>query len=436
MKKLLVGSILIGVGVLFFSCKKPDNEPPTVKITAPKDSSIVSQPTLIKVDAQDNDKVEKVDFYIDGSIASTDTTEPWEYNWDPSGLQDSTYHSIMAKAYDPSDNVDSASITLLYWTNHAPNTPSNPSPANGATDVSTSVTLTWTGGDPDSGDIVTYDVYFGTETSPPKEASDIEETSYSPSDVKWNTKYYWKVVARDNHGDTTAGPVWNFTTPAQPKEIEISYDDGVPDNAWYIGTQGTPDTVPDNTVGWCMRMTPPQYPFTLTKVKFWFSDVSHDFYLHVWDDDGSGGLPYTDLLHTPYRINANEPSIQAWWTKDVSNENVVISSGDFYVGFCYSYLDALGSSSTLSIGADSTAPFDDRAYIKGVQGAENWTILSRFTDQYGNPIKYDLMIRAVGYVGGASSPRKKVEIIGQPAFISPPKERIEAIPVVVPIKRR
>ncbi len=31
--------------------------------------------------------------------------------------------------------------------------------------------------------------------------------SYHP-----NTIYYWKIVAKDNHGNETPGPIWNFTT--------------------------------------------------------------------------------------------------------------------------------------------------------------------------------------------------------------------------------
>jgi hypothetical protein len=71
--------------------------------------------------------------------------------------------------------------------------------------------LSWDGGDQDSGDNVTYDIYLGigaevgfyrTTTTGRCEANTLE-----PS-----TSYKWKVVAMDNHGGITEGQIWTFTT--------------------------------------------------------------------------------------------------------------------------------------------------------------------------------------------------------------------------------
>jgi hypothetical protein len=96
--------------------------------------------------------------------------------------------------------------------NNPPNVPSNPSPANHATGIATSADLSWTGGDPDAGDVVTYDVYFGTSASPPLVLNNQWVTTYDPGTLADDTRYYWKIVATDNHGASTTGPVWDFTT--------------------------------------------------------------------------------------------------------------------------------------------------------------------------------------------------------------------------------
>jgi len=96
--------------------------------------------------------------------------------------------------------------------NNPPNTPSTPCPANHATSVSTDADLSWIGGDPDAGDIVTYDVYFGTSASPALVSNDQPATSYDPGTLNNDTKYYWKIVATDNHGTPRTGPLWDFTT--------------------------------------------------------------------------------------------------------------------------------------------------------------------------------------------------------------------------------
>ena len=96
--------------------------------------------------------------------------------------------------------------------NSAPYVPSLPSPQDIDTNVPLNTTLSWTDADPDSGDTVTYDVYFGTANPPSIVSSDQSPLSFEPSALSYSTTYYWKIVATDNHGATTEGPVWSFTT--------------------------------------------------------------------------------------------------------------------------------------------------------------------------------------------------------------------------------
>ena len=63
--------------------------------------------------------------------------------------------------------------------------------------------------DPD-GDTVTYDVYFGTSSSPPLVSSGQSGTSYDPGEMSITT-YYWQIVAYSRDAKTK-GPTWSFTT--------------------------------------------------------------------------------------------------------------------------------------------------------------------------------------------------------------------------------
>ena len=141
------------------------------------------------------------------------------HNWSAPGD-----YNISVKAKNTLQNESNWSAPLnITIQNNLPNEPSNPYPSNGATDVDIYVTLNWTSGDPDPCDTVTYDVYFGNTSSPPKVVSNQTDTSYDPATLDCETTYYWQIASWDNHNAQTAGPIWNFTTkvnspPNEPKD--------------------------------------------------------------------------------------------------------------------------------------------------------------------------------------------------------------------------
>ena len=96
--------------------------------------------------------------------------------------------------------------------NQPPYYPSNPNPVNGSVNIDINAVLSWAGGDPDPGDNVTYDVYFGTSSTPPKVVSNQSDTVYNPGVMQYSTLYYWRIVAWDDHNASSIGPVWRFTT--------------------------------------------------------------------------------------------------------------------------------------------------------------------------------------------------------------------------------
>ena len=149
-----------------------------------------------------------------------------------------------------------ANDSFLISINHLPLEPYNPNPINGATDVSINATLSWNCNDPD-GDILTYDIYFGINMTPPLIASDISDTTYNPGELNGGETYYWKVIARDSHGGKKGSPLWSFKTTVFKWNFPTGYwihsspaigNDGI----IYIGSQDNYLYAinPDGTVKW------------------------------------------------------------------------------------------------------------------------------------------------------------------------------------------
>lgn len=97
--------------------------------------------------------------------------------------------------------------------NHLPNMPGSPVPADGVPGVSVATSLSWSGGDPDPGDVVKYDIYLGTVNPPPVAGSTESATTFDPpGNLQANIQYYWQILAKDSYGGSRTGPLWSFTT--------------------------------------------------------------------------------------------------------------------------------------------------------------------------------------------------------------------------------
>ena len=96
--------------------------------------------------------------------------------------------------------------------NFPPSVPSDPVPVNGSVDLPIAgIVLGWSCSDPEGGPL-TFDVYFGTDPSPPLVTSGLTDFTYALGTLEYGTDYYWKIVAHDDYGHITEGPVWEFST--------------------------------------------------------------------------------------------------------------------------------------------------------------------------------------------------------------------------------
>lgn len=93
--------------VLFAGCEwllGLDTTPPTCQITSPADSASVNGVVPLAATAFDSTGVDRVEFYADGSLVSSDSFSPYTASWDVSGLAEGTWHSVSGIAYDLSGN--------------------------------------------------------------------------------------------------------------------------------------------------------------------------------------------------------------------------------------------------------------------------------------------------------------------------------------------
>ncbi len=105
---------------------------------------------------------------------------------------------------------ETTTTTTTVPSGEAPGKPSQPYPADNATGVPVTATLQWSLDTSGSG--LTYDVYFGSTGSLDMIAENIAATFFKPNTLAAETAYQWQVIARNQSGYETQGPLWSFTT--------------------------------------------------------------------------------------------------------------------------------------------------------------------------------------------------------------------------------
>ena len=161
-----------------------------------------------------------------------------------------------------------------------------------------------------------------------------DEFSCDLPDQGYTTVSYYIEAEDASKGLVTTTAIYSFDI-CPVVGTEIVYDNGTVENAtcWLAGYE-------DNR--FAMRFTPPAYPCTLNAAKLaiagdWPDEVHQQFYVEVYDDDGTGGLPGTmlygpDLTGSVGNIIGGVPPLyDVVWTYVCIDPPVVITEGDFYI---------------------------------------------------------------------------------------------------------
>src|SRR3989339_830900 len=231
----------------------PVDNPPTINITAPTNNSTVSGIVTISATASDDNGVNKVCFYVDNVIKSTDTISPYTYVLDSTGLSDGA-HTIKAAVTGTNAPTTIAQITVTI--NNAP-PPDDPpvvvitSPANGDT-ISGTITISATARDDNGVNKVNFyidNIIKSTDTASPY-TYNMDTTGYA------NGSHIIKAVATDTANQTANlqisvtvnnividnPPTINITAPTNNSIVSgivtisgtASDDNGVSSVAFYV----------------------------------------------------------------------------------------------------------------------------------------------------------------------------------------------------------
>lgn len=202
------------------------------------------------------------------------------------------------------------SIAPIVNANQPPYTPGYPNPADSETNVYINTSLSWTGGDPDPGDTVTYDVYFGNTSFPPKVVSNQTETTYYRGTMNYETKYYWKIIAWDNHNASQEGSIWNFTTEDPPNNPPYTPSNPNPAN-------GSTGIDIDNDLSWTGGDPDPG------------DTVTYDVYFEA-DDPTPDVLVSDDQTNTSYEPGTLNYSTQYYWKIVAKDNHVATTEGPIW----------------------------------------------------------------------------------------------------------
>lgn len=249
----------------------PETTPPTVSISAPAPNSTVSGTTTVSVSAVDDSGVTKVEYFVDGSLAATDTASPYSFGWNTS-LVAVGPHTLMAKAYDAAGNVgQSAAVSVTVANDATAPSVSITSPANGSS-VSGAITVNITA--TDNLGVAKVELYLnGTLYA-----------SYgsAPYNISWNTtsvtngSYTLTARAYDAAGNVGQSPAITITVnnqagDATPPTVAIIE----PGNSWIMDGTITYSASATDNVG-------------VTKLEFYVDGTlkatyAASSYLYRWD---------------------------------------------------------------------------------------------------------------------------------------------------------
>ena len=156
----------------------PDTTPPTVSITSPTGGA-VSGVVTVSANASDNVGVTRVDFYVNGALAGTDSAAPFQYSWNTTSVANGTA-TLRAIAYDAAGNSGPSSLVSVTVANAPPPDTTPPTASiTSPTSGSVSGTVTVSANASDNVGVTRVDFYVNGAL--------VGSDSAAPYQYSWNT---------------------------------------------------------------------------------------------------------------------------------------------------------------------------------------------------------------------------------------------------------
>lgn len=131
-------------------------------------------------------------------------------------LQPNTPYAWWVKSRSTTTPIATSSDVWKFYSsgsgtlNYAPFPAEIDAPLFGDVVSGSTVTLTWKGSSVED-DIKSYDVYFGTTSSPPLLKKGVADQSIPGVSIQPGNTYYWHVVTTDIYGDYTDSGMYQFS---------------------------------------------------------------------------------------------------------------------------------------------------------------------------------------------------------------------------------
>ena len=227
MKRFSVISLIVSL-LFILSCEdkvEKDTTPPLLTIVFPTSGSTVGEVVKIKVETSDDSGILKVDFYVPNTNVVSDTTSPYEYDWNTTSNEDGEY-KIKVMSYDTKENFVESEVSVTIDNNSK-----KPSPLDIVSVDYTIEKMTVKWNQSQESDFKQYNLHYSESENGTKKLvkmiSDItmisyDTTSFDPTKENW---YFVEVV--DNFGlkNIGKGKTNQIESPPIPSQIDtIIYD--------------------------------------------------------------------------------------------------------------------------------------------------------------------------------------------------------------------